>query len=147
MQDLFGGLQNCLKMPSSLAYNGKKRYGIFIMQPDGLVIYDTDPLQINKNVFTDSFFQKHPSLTAIVHRIKNETSGTGAYEFQNDMSPDLVTKVVVWNTTGLYEGAWRIVVSRVICETRSPGLFPGTGQEGWHLSHTSLAQKGFPGQR
>lgn len=95
----------------------ERRYETFIMQPDGLVIYDTDPLQINKNVFTDSFFQKHPSLTAIVHRIKNETSGTGAYEFQNDMSPDLVTKVVVWNTTGLYEGAWRIVVSRVICET------------------------------
>lgn len=94
----------------------ERRFETFIMQPDGLVIYDTDPLRINKNVSTDSFSQKHPSLTAIVHRIKNETSGTGAYEFQNDMSPDLVTKVVVWNTTGLYGGEWRIVVSRGISE-------------------------------
>lgn len=94
----------------------ERRFETFIMQPDGLIIYDTDPLRINKNVSADSFSQEHPSLTAIVHQIKNETSGTGVYEFQSEMSLDLVTKEVVWNTTGLYGGEWRIVVSRGISE-------------------------------
>lgn len=61
-------------------YQPDGRAKIWVMMPDGTVIYDSDTEQIGRNTFSDPLFQQFPDLLAVGERVEMERSGHGTYE-------------------------------------------------------------------
>jgi hypothetical protein len=75
--------------------NGAK---IWVMQPDGFIIYETDASQIGLNAFEAPVFKQFPDLMALAERIRTEGSGYGTYEFYNDGHTQVAKKGLYWTT-------------------------------------------------
>ena len=86
-------------------------YEIWVMQTDGLIMYDTDPNQVNKNIFTDPMFEPFDSLIMFSKTMAALRSGSGSYSFYKRGFKDrkIVDKAAVWDSAGLYKSEWRIV--------------------------------------
>ena len=87
-------------------------YKIWIMQTDGLCIYDQDPAQVNKNIFTDPIFQPFPDLITFAKTVAKEQNGAGSYSFYKKDLADktIVKKDAAWDTVKMPANEWRIVV-------------------------------------
>lgn len=86
-------------------------YTTTVMQVDGLMIYDTDPLQLNKNMFTDPAYANYTQLLLLGHHVADYTSGYGTYKFTVDAaSPIVVNKECYWTTVSAYGQQWRIAL-------------------------------------
>jgi hypothetical protein len=85
---------------------------IWIMQKNGLVIYDQDPNQIGRNIFSDALFKPFQDLIAFSRTVSMEKDGAGSYDFYVKGLEDktIVKKYVVWDTVSLYGTEWRVVV-------------------------------------
>lgn len=86
-----------------------KSVHVWVMQLDGLVLYDSDRDQIGKNVFSDPLYKPFPTLVSLCERMLKEKSGSGSYNFINRASGKPVVKNAVWVTVGLYDNEWRVV--------------------------------------
>ena len=86
-------------------------YKIWIMQPNGLLIYDPDPKQVGKNIFTDPLFKPFSDLISFSKTVALSNNGAGSYEFYAQGLEDktVVEKVAVWDTVSLYGTEWRLV--------------------------------------
>lgn len=84
----------------------------WIMQKNGLVIYDPDPGQIGKNIFSDELFKPFPDLISFSRTVAMENAGAGSYDFYSLglENKTIVKKYVVWDTVSLYGTPWRIIV-------------------------------------
>lgn len=78
-------------------YQPDGRAKIWVMMPDGTVIYDSDAEQIGRNTFSDPLFQQFPDLLAVGERVEMERSGHGTYEIFG------TERDVFW-TTADYQG-------------------------------------------
>ncbi len=86
-------------------------YTTTVMQVDGLMIYDTDPLQLYKNMFTDPAYADYTQLLLLGHHVADYTSGYGTYKFTVDAaSPIVVNKECYWATVFAYGQEWRIAL-------------------------------------
>lgn len=88
-------------------------YDIWVMQTDGVVLYDPDKNQINRNIFTDPMFEPFDSLILFSKTMAVMRSGSGSYSFYKKGFHDrkIVDKAAVWDTVGLYKTEWRIVAT------------------------------------
>ena len=86
-------------------------YDIRVTQTDGLVIYDTTPEEIGKNLFSDPAYQS-PELQDAFSRIAAEPSGSLVYSFWDTDWAQTVTKEAVWGTAGIDGTEWRVVVTQ-----------------------------------
>ncbi len=84
---------------------------IFLMQADGLIIYDVDETQIGLNVVTDPLYQSFPELIALARKMAVVPEGKGAYSFYLKGGKTPTTKTVYWNTVDLYGAAWRLAIA------------------------------------
>ncbi|MFH1027385.1 MAG: BMP family ABC transporter substrate-binding protein, partial [Pseudomonadota bacterium] len=84
---------------------------IFLMQKDGLMIYDVDPKQIGLNVFHDPLYKPFPELLALAGKVASANEGTGVYRFYQQGSEAPVTKVAYWRTAALHGVQWRFVIT------------------------------------
>ena len=84
---------------------------IFLMQTDGLVIYDMDTSQIGLNVFRDPLYQPFPELIALARKVAAENEGSGWYRFHQKGSEGPVSKVAYWRTVALHGATWRLVIT------------------------------------
>jgi hypothetical protein len=78
-------------------YQPDGRAKIWVMMPDGTIIYDSDAEQIGRNTFSDPLFQQFPNLLAVGERVEMERSGHGTYEIFG------TERDVFW-TTADYQG-------------------------------------------
>ncbi len=78
-------------------YQPDGRAKIWVMMPDGTIIYDSDAEQIGRNTFSDPLFQQFPDLLAVGERVEMERSGHGTYEIFG------TARDVFW-TTADYQG-------------------------------------------
>ena len=86
-------------------------YTTTVMQLDGLMIYDTDPLQLDKNMFTDPAYENYTQLLLLGHHVVEYSSGYGTYKFTVDAaSPIVVNKECYWTTVSAYGQQWRIAL-------------------------------------
>jgi hypothetical protein len=86
-------------------------YTTTVMQVDGLMIYDTDPLQQYKNMFTDPAYANYTQLLLLGHHVADFSSGYGTYKFTVDAaSPIVVNKECYWTTVSAYGQQWRIAL-------------------------------------
>ncbi len=84
----------------------------WVMQKNGLIIYDPDPDQIGRNIFTDAFFQPFEDLISFSKTVAIAKNGAGSYDFYAKGMDDktVVKKYAVWDTVSLYGTEWRIIV-------------------------------------
>lgn len=87
---------------------------VWVMQKDGVIVYDPDVRQINSNVFISHVFTDFPSLIEFSRKACAEKSGTGAYDFHKTDLADknIVKKEAVWDTVNFYGAEWRVIVAR-----------------------------------
>ena len=96
---------------------------IWIMQKDGLIVYDADPEEIGKNVFSDPIFSPFDDLVSFSKTVSSSRNGAGSYSFYIGGLKDkrLVEKIAVWDTAGLYGMEWRVIAMEAV---RSPEQLP-----------------------
>jgi len=99
---------------------------VWMIQPSGLLIYDPDPTQIGKNIFTDPLYKSFDDLISFARTVALSPNGAGSYDFYAGGLEDktLVKKVAVWDTVGLYGTEWRVVAMEIdkplAVETKEP---------------------------
>jgi hypothetical protein len=90
-------------------------YACTAIQLDGLSIFDSDPAQVGKNLFTDLMFANYTELLALGHRVVAESAGYGTYKYSlSEVSGQVVQKECYWTTIGTYGTEWRIVIIHVL---------------------------------
>jgi polar amino acid transport system substrate-binding protein len=92
-------------------------YTFWVMDLDGLLLYDEDSSQIGRNLLEDSLYKSFPSLLELVEqRIMTKRSGHGYNSFFQETGGNRaeVTKESYWTTTGLHGTEWRLVINKVV---------------------------------
>ena len=84
---------------------------IFLMQTDGLFIYDVDAKQIGLNIFTDPLYQPFPELIALCRRMADTREGSGVYRFYRKVGEAPIFKTVEWRTVELHGTPWRLAAA------------------------------------
>lgn len=85
---------------------------IFLMQPDGLLIFDdADEKQIGLNVFEHEFYKPFPEMFAFAGKVAAADEGAGVYRFVRKNSEVPETKAAFWKTATLHGSAWRLVIA------------------------------------
>jgi len=83
---------------------------LWIMQPDGMIIYDDDPEEIGKMLFTDPAYADFEGLLRLGRKISEKNNGGGEYVFHPRNGSDKVLKFGNWDTVSLYGREWRIIL-------------------------------------
>lgn len=88
---------------------------IWVMQKNGLIVYDADPEEIGKNMFSDPMFSPFDDLISFSKTVVSSKSGAGSYSFYTDGLKDkrLAEKIAAWDTAGLYGTEWRVVAMEI----------------------------------
>lgn len=84
---------------------------VFVMETDGLMLYDRDAAEVGTYTFSDPMYADNPELLAVAERMRTEPEGTGSYTFAAEGSSTPVRKEVVWASVGLHGTEWRVVAS------------------------------------
>ncbi len=87
-------------------------YDLWIMQTDGRIIYDRDPEEIGRLLFSDPLYQGYASLLELGRRIAAEPSGSGEYIFERSFGQPKVIKSAIWDTVQLHGIQWRVVLTQ-----------------------------------
>jgi hypothetical protein len=86
-------------------------YTMTVMQTDGLMVFDTDPLQLYKNMFTDPAYANYTQLLLLGHHVADYSSGYGSYRFTVDAASNIVVnKNCYWTTVYAYGQEWRLAL-------------------------------------
>jgi len=86
-------------------------YELWIMQTDGMILYDLDREEIGKMLFDDPVYAEFQSLLALGREIVSTSAGEGEYIFLAPGSNEKVIKDAVWETVRLHDREWRVVLA------------------------------------
>lgn len=91
----------------------KSPYQLWCMNESGLILYDEDPGQVGKALFSDAMYANYPELLALGGRIAREDSGIGYYRFfAKGGSNSVVQKIAAWETIRPIPGTnWKLVIT------------------------------------
>lgn len=112
----FVGAVSALVRPSALtrevhAHSPGDGLELWLMQPDGRILYDEDAGEIGRVLFTDPAYAQYAGLQALGRSIAGSPEGVGSYVFPAaGASKDLV-KHAAWRSVRLHDGAWRVVLA------------------------------------
>lgn len=87
---------------------------VWAMDLQGRIIYDQDPQEIDRNLFSDPLYQDFPELVALGRRIQAQPAGQGGYSFLAQGGDKVVSKQCQWDSVGLHGTWWRLVLTRVV---------------------------------
>lgn len=101
---------------------------IWVMQKNGLIVYDADPGEIGKNMFSDPMFSPFEDLISFSKTVASSKTGAGSYSFYTDAAKDkrLVQKIAAWDTTGIYGEEWRVIAMEVSSPPDQPASASGS---------------------
>ena len=86
----------------------------WVMQKDGVILYETDPAQTGLNIFSDDLYKNYPELIALGKRMVKEKKGKGFYTFQALGTKSIVKKQAAWKTIHFFNNDWIVVAYREI---------------------------------
>lgn len=89
---------------------------IWVMQENGTIVYDADPEEIGKNIFSDPMYAPFEDLVSFAKTVALSRQGAGSYEFYADAPKDktLVQKIAAWETVGIYGTEWRVIAMEAV---------------------------------
>ncbi len=82
---------------------------IWAMQPDGSIIYDANPDEAGRMLFTDPNYQPFPELLQLGRQIAAEPEGHGSYSYFKAGTSQVIRKNAWWISITLHGMAWRLV--------------------------------------
>ena len=85
----------------------------WVLETDGTQIYDPNPEEISRNIFTDPLYSSYDELRKLTKEIVKEKSGVGSYQFLDSAFNKVVKKKAYWTTIGLHGTKWRVVLTRI----------------------------------
>jgi hypothetical protein len=89
-------------------------YSMWAMQTNGTLIYDPDPAQQGKNLFTDPIYTNYTEVQTFTRQVADAQAGYGTYQYYNtnldNTSKQVVSKEAYWTTVGIYGTEWRLVI-------------------------------------
>ena len=86
-------------------------YELWIMQPDGLIIFDQDRDEIGRMLFSDPMYADYANLLDLGKQIASKPTGKGSYIFLAAGSREKVIKNMAWQTVRLHGREWRVVLA------------------------------------
>ncbi len=86
-------------------------YELWVMQPDGMIVYDRDEDEVGRMLFSDALYADYESLLKLGKSIVTSPSGEGSYLFLAQGAADKVIKKAVWQTVRLHENEWRVILT------------------------------------
>lgn len=84
---------------------------IWIMQPDGLILYDHNQEEIGRNLFADPLYSPYPQLQELGKQIAAQEDGSGTYTFLRQDMQEPVEKYAQWQTLDFCGRPWRVVMA------------------------------------
>ncbi|NLV26617.1 MAG: sodium:calcium antiporter [Methanomicrobiales archaeon] len=88
-------------------------YEVFILQTDGMTVYETNEVEIGKNVLTDPIYDT-PEMRNVSRAVIDNPEGTIEYSFWNRFWNKQTERQAIWDTLALDNQEWRIGVVRDI---------------------------------
>lgn len=86
-------------------------YELWIMQTDGMIIFDQDREEIGRMLFSDPMYADYASLLELGKKIASEPTGKGSYIFLAPGAKEKVIKNIVWQSVRLHGREWRVVLA------------------------------------
>ena len=86
-------------------------YELWIMQPDGMIVFDQDSEEIGRMLFSDPLYAGYGSLLEMGRKIAASPDGKGSYIFLAPASREKVIKEMVWQTVRLHGREWRVILA------------------------------------
>ncbi len=86
-------------------------YELWVMQTDGLILYDQDEEERGRMLFSDPLYADFESLLALGREIVARPSGKGNYIFAAPITEEKVIKTALWQTVSLHDRQWRVVLA------------------------------------
>ena len=78
----------------------------WVMQPDGMILYDLNREEIGRMLFSDPLYAKHESLLELGKKIASSPSGKGRYIFFDTRVTKNSLKHAAWGRVRLHARAW-----------------------------------------
>jgi hypothetical protein len=119
-KDFLGSLSILAKQEEiirAVAVPIEKEFGVkcWVMQKDGLFIYETDPTQIGLNLFTDPLYKDYGKLIALGKKTVSSQSGIGSYSFViHGQGDKVVKKNAAWQTVTFGGNEWILAVYKEV---------------------------------
>ena len=114
----FAGSINLVIRPELLVESLLKKrtipadYHLWIMQTDGMIIYDLNRKEIGWMLFSDPMYADYGDLLELGKRIAASPTGEGRYIiFPAPGSTEKVIKNALWQTVSLHGREWRVVLA------------------------------------
>ena len=82
-----------------------------VAQPDGVLLYHSNPALGGKQAFDEPLFEQFPELLDFVRRSDTERTGYATFSFFKEGSTEIVPKETFWETVYLYDSEWRVFVN------------------------------------
>ncbi len=99
----------------------KSKIDIWVMQKNGLNLYDVDAYEIGKNVFSDNYYKPYPNLLYVFRKISQSQSGIDSFDMLDTASNKLIKRDVIWDTVEIFGNEWKII-GYIIKSEEAPSL-------------------------
>jgi hypothetical protein len=86
----------------------------WVMQKNGLILYETDPTQMGLNLFSDPLYKDYPELIKLGRQMVKGKEGKGFYTFLIHGTKNIVKKQAVWKTVHFLDNDWIVVAYKEI---------------------------------
>jgi serine/threonine-protein kinase len=84
---------------------------IWVVQDDGLILYDNNPAEIGRNLFREDRYLQIPELRQLSEQIATQEAGVGYYQNQSSAQAEISHRIASWETLHPTENrAWKVVV-------------------------------------
>jgi hypothetical protein len=113
----FAGSVNLLIRPELMVDSLLKKttipddYELWIIQPDGMIIYDQDKGEIGRMLFSDPIYAGYRDLLKLSKKIVSAPSGEGSYIYLAPGSNKNAIKNAIWQSIRLHNSEWRVVLA------------------------------------
>ncbi|WP_026602556.1 serine/threonine protein kinase [Methylomonas sp. 11b] len=88
-----------------------KKRTVWVVQDDGLLLYDTDPQEIGLNLFREERFNQIPELRQLAAEIADQDAGVGYYQSQSAGQSEPSRQIAAWVSLRPAENrGWKVVV-------------------------------------
>lgn len=84
---------------------------MWVMQVDGRILYDANPEEIGRNLFSDPLYAPYPSLLAAGREMVARPEGATSYQFLDQQMAKGIEKRLLWKTISLYGTEFRLAIA------------------------------------
>lgn len=85
---------------------------VWVMQPDGRILYDPEPEEAGRNLLRDPLYQAAGDLPRVARRIAAAQAGSASFGYPAAAPGKPRREIAYWATAGLHGTDWRVVMTR-----------------------------------